>query len=276
MNAGRRRAKPKVVVLAGPNGSGKSTTAPRLLRRALSVDEFVNADVIARGLSGFAPQRVAMAAGRIMMKRIRELASQRASFAFETTLASRSFAGWLHDLKQGGYLVHVLYLWLPSADMAVERVAERVRLGGHDVSEATVRRRYLAGLRNFFELYQPLANKWQVIENSIAGRSRLIASGSGDDPTSSRTSGFGSESSGKPQKVSVVAHKDATNDSARAARIAEAEAVEAAVQEAVLEALLQHKRAGNPVVSWRDGRVVRVMPEDIPVDDTPDGPRWRD
>src|SRR5439155_26523435 len=157
---------PKVVVLAGPNGAGKSTAASRLLRGALGVTEFVNADVIARGLSGFSPERVAMEAGRVMLRRIKELAAKRESFAFETTLASRSFAPWLRDLVKSGYRFHLVFLWLPSAAAAVARVAERVSLGGHDVPVATVRRRYKAGLKNFFELYRSLSTTWQVIDNS--------------------------------------------------------------------------------------------------------------
>ncbi len=171
------RLQPKVIVLAGPNGAGKSTCAARLLRGALGVDEFVNADVIAQGLSGFAPQRVALAAGRIMLGRLRELAASRVSFGFETTLASRSFAPWIEELKQSGYLVHLVFLFLPSADMAVARVAERVRRGGHDVPDETIRRRYARGLRNFFKLYQPLADEWQVLDNSKRGKRRLVAAG---------------------------------------------------------------------------------------------------
>jgi predicted ABC-type ATPase len=170
---------PRVIVLAGPNGAGKSTSAARLLRGALGVDEFVNADVIAQGLSRFAPERVAMAAGRIMMRRLKELAAARASFAFETTLASRSFAPWLADLKAAGYRVHLVFLWLPSAEVAVARVAERVRLGGHDVPEETIRRRYRAGWANFGERYQPLADSWQVIDNSVVRKPRVIAAGQG-------------------------------------------------------------------------------------------------
>lgn len=170
---------PRVIVLAGPNGAGKSTSAARLLRGALGVDEFVNADVIARGLSAFAPERVALAAGRIMIRRLQELAAVRAGFAFETTLASRTFAPWLAELKAGGYQVHLVFLWLPSAEIAIVRVAERVRAGGHDVPEATIRRRYHAGWANFGELYQPLADSWQVIDNSVMRTPRLIAAGQG-------------------------------------------------------------------------------------------------
>jgi len=168
---------PSVVILAGANGAGKTTAAPLLLKGTLGVKEFVNADVIAQGLSGFAPERAAMAAGRAMLARIRELARQRASFAFETTLASRSFAPWIEDLKGRGYQFHLVFLWLPSADFAVERVRDRVRLGGHDVPEETIRRRYNRGLWNFFALYQPLATTWRMYDNSRWMRPKLIASG---------------------------------------------------------------------------------------------------
>lgn len=168
---------PNLVVLAGPNGAGKSTAASSILRDALGVDEFVNADVIARGLSGFEPERAGLAAGRIMLSRLRELARRRVSFAFETTLASRSFAPWIAGLIRGGYQFHLVFLWLPHPDLAVARVAARVRDGGHDVPEETIRRRHEAGLRNFFELYQPMACTWKLCDNSEASQVRLIAAG---------------------------------------------------------------------------------------------------
>lgn len=168
---------PYVIVVAGPNGAGKSTAAPYLLRDALEVREYVNADAIAAGLSAFRPESVAIAAGRIMLGRMRQLAAARTNFAFETTLASRSFAPWLAKLGRRGYHVHLLFLWLESADLAVNRVAERVRLGGHDVPEVVVRRRYEKGLRNLFGQYMPLAERWQLFDNSQTTGPRLIASG---------------------------------------------------------------------------------------------------
>jgi predicted ABC-type ATPase len=140
---------------------------------ALGVTEFVNADDIARGLSAFNSERAALPAGRVMLGRLRELARQRVSFAFETTLASRSFAPWLKELKQGGYSVHLVYL-LPSAEVATDRVADRVRMGGHSVPPETIRRRYGAGVRNFFDLYERLASTWRVYDNS-EDAPRLIA-----------------------------------------------------------------------------------------------------
>jgi predicted ABC-type ATPase len=166
------------VVLAGPNGAGKSTSAPLLLRGTLGVSEFVNADVIARGLSGFKPEGAALAAGRVMLARLRELARGRESFAFETTMASRLLARWLAGLIAKGYRFRLVFLWLPSADMALARVAERVRMGGHAVPEETIRRRYDVGLRNFLRLYRPLAESWRVYDNSKTP-ARLIALGKG-------------------------------------------------------------------------------------------------
>ena len=105
---------PNIVIVGGPNGAGKSTTAPAILRDTLGIDEFVNADVIALGISGFRPGGSAIAAGRIMLERMHELAGRRIDFAFETTLASRSFAPWLRSLASSGYVVHLIFLWLPS------------------------------------------------------------------------------------------------------------------------------------------------------------------
>lgn len=157
---------PVIVALAGPNGAGKSTIGPILLRGPLRVAEFVNADVIAQGLSAFAPDAVAIAAGRVMLHRIADLSRHRTSFAFETTLAGRAHARWAKGAISNGYEFHVVYLWLKDPDLAVERVAKRAQAGGHSVPEEVVRRRYRAGLRNLFALYRPLATTWRLYDNS--------------------------------------------------------------------------------------------------------------
>ncbi len=172
---------PLVVVVAGHNGAGKSTTAQQLLQGALAVQEFVNADTIAAGLSGFRPESAAISAGRVMLERIKTLADLHVDFAFETTLASRSFAPWLRTLRGSDHRTHLAFLSLPSADLAVARVAERVLSGGHAVPEDVVRRRFKAGLANFFTLYQPVFDSWQVFDNSVAARPRLVASRDGAD-----------------------------------------------------------------------------------------------
>jgi predicted ABC-type ATPase len=132
----------------------------------LRLATFVNADVIAQGLSGFDPESMAFEAGRIMLHRLKELADQRANFAFETTLAGRNYARWFRSWRQAGYTIHLVYLRLESADLAVARVAQRVSQGGHSIAEETVRQRYQRGLVNFFQLYRPLVNNWAVYENS--------------------------------------------------------------------------------------------------------------
>lgn len=167
---------PHVIVIAGPNGAGKTTAAPALLNQALDINHFVNADTIAAGLSAFAPEKAAIQAGRAMLERMRYLASEGENFAFETTLASRTFAPWIADLKKNGYLFHLAFLLLDSAELAVSRVAERVRMGGHFIPEETIRRRYEAGLRNFFDLYIPIADSWQMYDNSTMGQLEIIAS----------------------------------------------------------------------------------------------------
>jgi predicted ABC-type ATPase len=167
---------PNVVVVAGPNGSGKSTAAPALLRDYLGITEFVNADVIAQGLSGFGAENAAMQAGRVMLERLRELARHNADFAFETTLASRTFAPRLGELRDAGYRTHLLFLWLPSPEMAIARVASRVQQGGHSVPNEIVIRRYHAGLRNLFQLYMPIVDAWMMFDNSPRDGYELIAS----------------------------------------------------------------------------------------------------
>ncbi len=173
------KRRPHLVVLAGRNGSGKTTIAPTFLKGRLGVSELVNADLIAGGLSVFDPELAAMAAGRVMLGRLKELAARRADFAFETTLASRSFAPWITELMDTGYRFHLGFLWLNSPDLAVARVADRTRMGGHNVLEATIRRRYHAGLRNFFSLYSPLATTWEMVDNSMRGALDMIAAGHG-------------------------------------------------------------------------------------------------
>jgi predicted ABC-type ATPase len=170
-------AAPNVIVLAGPNGAGKTTYARTFLAETLRLMTFVNADVIAEGLSGFDPESAAVQAGRIMLQRLHALAEQRASFAFESTLAGRAYSRWLRSLRQVGYTIHLVYFWLASADLAVARVAQRVSLGGHDIPEATIRQRYRRSVQNFLRLYRPVVSTWNVYESTQAGLPQLVAHG---------------------------------------------------------------------------------------------------
>lgn len=167
---------PSIVILAGPNGAGKTTAAAEMLGRSISVPEYVNADVIASELAPDDPERVAFEAGRRALQRVDALITRRASFAFETTLAGRSYVRWLWHAIDSGYEVRLLYFWLPSAELAVARVAQRVAAGGHHIPEDVIRRRYTAGVRNLFDLYRGLARRWAVYDSSDTPP-RLVAEG---------------------------------------------------------------------------------------------------
>lgn len=150
------------MILAGPNGAGKSTISREVLHKTLAITEFVNADVIAAGLSGFDPERASFAAGRIMPARLKELAAERADFAFETTLASRTFEPWIRELVGTGYKPHLIY--------------------GHGVPEPIIRRRFARSAANLFHLYLPVIMEsngtWQIYDNSGLDP-RIVAEGEG-------------------------------------------------------------------------------------------------
>lgn len=165
-----------MLVVAGPNGAGKSTSAPLLVQETAGIDRYLNADAIARGFSPFRPDLSAVAAGRLMIAHMTALREARQSFALETTLAGVKLADHLADLRAIGYRVHLFYLWLPSADIAVRRVEQRVALGGHSIPEETIRRRYFRSLRNLVRIYLPSADLWHVYDNAQATPA-LIAHG---------------------------------------------------------------------------------------------------
>ena len=158
--------KPSLYIIAGPNGAGKTTFARKFLPDYVECLEFVNADLIADGISPFAPGRAAIQAGRIMLEQIHLLSSHRRDFGFETTLAGKTYVKLLRDLKNSGYCIHLFFLWIANINLALERIATRVRCGGHDIPEVVVRRRFNKSLFNFFNPYQPLVDSWTIFDNS--------------------------------------------------------------------------------------------------------------
>ena len=175
--------RPQIFVLSGPNGAGKTTAAGVVLPEQLGIDQFVNADLIASGLSPFAPERMAFRAGRLMLERIRDLRSRGESFGFETTLATRSYVPFLRDARAAGYAVDLVYIWLSSVDLALSRVRGRVAQGGHDVPASVVERRYYRGLRNLFEIYLPHCDLWTIGDNSGDELITIARGGLDDDTT---------------------------------------------------------------------------------------------
>lgn len=170
---------PNLYVIAGCNGSGKTTASFTILPEMLNCDVFINADEIARGLSPLNPEKAAIEAGRLMLTKIDKLIAAEEDFAFETTLATRSYASKISKARDAGYIVTLLFLWLDSPELATERVKARVEEGGHDVKDHVIERRYYAGLKNLFDLYIPVADYWMVFNNSCM-QSELIAEGYSD------------------------------------------------------------------------------------------------
>lgn len=156
----------RIIIIAGPNGAGKTTFARDFLPCEANCPEFINADNIAAGLSPFQPDLVAWQAGRIMLDRLKQLSAQGIDFAFETTLSTRSYINRIRQWQAAGYCVELHFLKLPDADWAVRRVAERVRLGGHNIPESTIRRRYLRGWQNFENDYKAVVDAWKVYDNA--------------------------------------------------------------------------------------------------------------
>ncbi len=157
---------PTVYIIAGPNGAGKTTLASALLPRLPDCKEFLNADLIAAGLSPFAPETQNIRAARLLLTRLRELSIAQTTFGFESTLSGMSYVRTLTALKKKGYRIVLYFLWLPSVEQAIARVRERVEQGGHNIPEADIRRRFSAGLRNFFHLYCPMADRWSLYDAS--------------------------------------------------------------------------------------------------------------
>lgn len=156
----------RIVIIAGPNGAGKTTFARDFLPREAHCPDFINADLIAAGLSPFQPEAVAIRAGRLMLAEIASRVGRGESFAFETTLSGLAYAQAIPRWRQAGYHVKLIFLSLPDADMAIMRVATRVAQGGHNVAADVVRRRFGAGLRNFHQRYKPLVDAWNLYDNS--------------------------------------------------------------------------------------------------------------
>ena len=156
----------KLYIIAGCNGAGKTTASFTLLPEILNCKEFVNADEIAKGLSPFQPEKVALAAGRLMLNRIDELLILKINFAFETTLATKSYKNKLLFAKQRGYHIILLFYWLSDSELAIKRVKQRVKEGGHNIESDVIKRRYLNGIKNFFDIYLEIVDEILLFDNS--------------------------------------------------------------------------------------------------------------
>jgi predicted ABC-type ATPase len=250
---------PNLFIIAGPNGAGKTTYVKRFLPREMRCREFVNADLIAAGLSPFAPDTVAFEAGRIMLRRLRELFERREDFSFETTLTGFGYTHLLREMRDAGYRIHLDYLWIPDLDVVRNRVKQRVQKGGHDIPDEVQRRRFGKGLRLLLEHYRPLVHFWRIYDNSghhphlvveeedevlrVHDTSRLA--------TMERTTTLQNMREGPADRVEepmMLAPGWETRASLRAMRLAFADVV------------IENKAWGLPVIQWREGKGVVEVP----------------
>jgi|SRR5882724_801476 len=244
---------PNLFVMAGPNGAGKTTTARLILSGPRRVEEFVNADIIAadQGLDE-------IAAGRVMLQRLDDLAAARKDFAFETTLSSSSLRSRIGRLQATSYVFHLVYIWIPSADMAVQRVAARVRAGGHSIPELVIRRRYERSLDSFFNRYMPMADAWTMLDNSHHGEPTRIAE---------RDIGGPLRLFDEPLWTKLTARYMKPDHRAREPRVSASafkmQDIYEAACTAVSEALARHKALGQSVVVWEDDRIAVLEAPEI-------------
>lgn len=167
MNAKLSSSQPRAIIIAGPNGAGKTTFAREFLPVEGDCPTFINADLIAEGLSPFKPEAMAVEASRLMLERVRQMVAKRQDFAVESTLAGRAYLRMIREWQELGYQVELMFLQLPSADLAVERVRQRVAQGGHNIPEPDIRRRFERGIANFHQLYRVVVDAWQLYDASI-------------------------------------------------------------------------------------------------------------
>lgn len=172
-------SKKRLYIISGCNGAGKTTASYSLLPEVFQCKEFVNADEIARGLSPFNPEGVAIDAGKVMLQRITDLLAREETFAIETTLASRTLNTLVEKAQASGYSVKLLFFWLNSTNLAVRRVAQRVREGGHNIPENVIKRRYVAGIKNLFKIFIPIVDNWLIADNSAVPRTLIAEGGTG-------------------------------------------------------------------------------------------------
>lgn len=164
-------------IISGCNGAGKTTASYTVLPEILNCREFVNADEIAKGLSPFNPESVAIEAGRLMLRRIEELLNRNESFSIETTLSTKSYINLVRKAQKKGYHVHLIFFWLETPDLAVQRVAERVSKGGHNIPNDVILRRYKAGICNLFNIFMKEVDLWMIYDNSSTPRAFVAKGG---------------------------------------------------------------------------------------------------
>lgn len=243
---------PNLFIIAGPNGAGKTTYVRDFLPLEVRCPEFVNADLIAAGLSPFAPERVRFEAGRIMVKRLRDLFRRRQDFSFETTLAGFGQTHLLREMREAGYRIRLDYLWIPSLDLTRARVKQRVRKGGHDIPEEVQRRRFGRGFRLLLEHYRPLVHEWRIYDNTGSNPHLVIGERDGQPRVHDASRLVMIEALTK-LAIMPVKPTDSVEEAWVAPFDGETRASMRAMRRAYAKVVLENLVWGLPVIQWRDG-----------------------
>ncbi|RXK56185.1 hypothetical protein ESB00_10025 [Oleiharenicola lentus] len=254
---------PDLFIIAGPNGAGKSTYVKRFLPEEMRCREFVNADLIAAGLSPFAPDAVSFQARRIMLNRLRELFESRQSFSFETTLTGYGYTHLLREMKEAGYRIRLDYLWIPNLDITRNRVKQRVRKGGHDIPDEVQQRRFGKGVRLLLEHYRPLVNDWRIYDNTGQNPHLIVSEKDGKLRVSDISRLVMIEAAAN---IPIMTDKptDRVEEPQTADYDWETRASMRAMRKAYADVILENLAWGLPVIQWRDGiGVVEVPAEQL-------------
>ncbi|HUJ42759.1 MAG TPA: zeta toxin family protein [Opitutaceae bacterium] len=254
---------PNLFIIAGPNGAGKTTYARDFLVDEMRCHEFVNADLIAAGVSPFAPAQAGIEAGRIMIRRLRQLLVEQKDFAFETTLSGYTYIHMLEDARAAGYRIRLDFLWISSLDIARERICQRVRKGGHDIPDDVQRRRFRKGIRMLIEHYRPLLDHWRLFDNT-GDCPRIIADERDGVFTVIDAARIASLAQIARVRLVPEVPPRAVEEPVAALFSEETRAAMRAMRRAYARVVLENKAYGLPLIQWREGRgAVRVPAESL-------------
>lgn len=253
---------PNLFIIAGPNGAGKTTYARNFLVDEMRCHEFVNADLIAAGISPSAPADAELEAGRIMTRRLRQLLAERKDFAFETTLSGYGYVPWLEAARTAGYRVRLDFLWIASLDVARERIRQRVRKGGHDIPDEVQRRRFPKGVRMLMKHYRPLLDHWRLFDNTGDDPHLLAEEKDGIFAVIDAVTIATVEQTANIRLVPEVPPK-ALEEPAAQMFSDETRAAMRALRRAYARTILENLRHSLPIIQWREDRGVVKVPAEL-------------
>ena len=257
------RDMPNLFIIAGPNGAGKTTYARDFLPIEMRCHEFVNADLIAAGLSPFRPASAEFEAGRIMVRRLQQLAAERKDFSFETTLSSYGYVSMLEEMREAGYRIRLDFLWIRDLDVSRQRVSSRVVKGGHDIPDDVQQRRFAKGIRLLLEHYRPLIHYWRIFDNS-GSEPKLIVEEEDGVMRVTDTAKLASIEQATSIRMMPEIPPTGVEESVTFAPGEETRRAMRAMRRAYARVVIENKAWGLPVIQWRDGiGVVEVPAEQL-------------